>query len=191
MERCERRGNSTFFSQTKSVKRKSWTCVRQLADSVFFRVCHSITFLIFTSSKYTLSLHPFIYLSNHVTTTLRRKRESAQARLSARVSPVFAELLVFHPVDTVAKRLMSNKVSGLSMAQVVFKDKATANLSTKFRLSFPRSWLRSGLQSSSANLQVWCQRTSHDYSPLITRSSSNRCLVNVRANPSCRLRQAR
>ncbi|CDR88786.1 probable GGC1-Protein of the mitochondrial carrier family (MCF) [Sporisorium scitamineum] len=65
------------------------------------------------------------------------KRESAQARLLGSGLSGIAELLVFHPVDTVAKRLMSNKVSGLSMAQVVFKDKAAANVSTKFLSLFP------------------------------------------------------
>lgn len=29
---------------------------------------------------------------------------------------LFAQLLVFHPVDTVAKRLMSNKVSGAAVS---------------------------------------------------------------------------
>ncbi|SPO31014.1 probable GGC1 - Protein of the mitochondrial carrier family (MCF) [Ustilago trichophora] len=65
------------------------------------------------------------------------KRESAQARLLGSGLSGIAELLVFHPVDTVAKRLMSNKISGLSMSQVVFKDKANANFSTKFLSLFP------------------------------------------------------
>lgn len=65
------------------------------------------------------------------------KRESAQARLLGSGLSGIAELLVFHPVDTVAKRLMSNKTAGLPMAQIVFKDKATANVSTKFLSLFP------------------------------------------------------
>ncbi|SYW81330.1 putative GGC1 - Protein of the mitochondrial carrier family (MCF) [Ustilago hordei] len=65
------------------------------------------------------------------------KRESAQARLLGSGLSGIAELLVFHPVDTVAKRLMSNKTTGLSMTQIVFKDKASANVSTKFLSLFP------------------------------------------------------
>ena len=42
------------------------------------------------------------------------KRESGTARLLGAGSAGIAELLVFHPVDTIAKRLMSNstKVRG-------------------------------------------------------------------------------
>lgn len=36
------------------------------------------------------------------------KRESGAARLLGSGSAGIAELLVFHPVDTIAKRLMSN-----------------------------------------------------------------------------------
>lgn len=38
-----------------------------------------------------------------------KHRESAQARLLGSGLSGVAELMVFHPVDTVAKRLMSNK----------------------------------------------------------------------------------
>ncbi|KAN0062601.1 high copy suppressor of abf2 [Thecaphora frezii] len=65
------------------------------------------------------------------------KRESAQARLLGSGTSGIAELLVFHPVDTVAKRLMSNKQTGISMQQIVFKDKATASAGTKFLSLFP------------------------------------------------------
>jgi hypothetical protein len=40
---------------------------------------------------------------------LGKQRDSAQARLLGSGTSGIAELLVFHPVDTVAKRLMSNK----------------------------------------------------------------------------------
>lgn len=65
------------------------------------------------------------------------RKESAQARLLGSGTSGIAELLVFHPVDTVAKRLMSNKQTGISMTQIVFKDKATASVGTKFLSLFP------------------------------------------------------
>ncbi|KAK0528230.1 high copy suppressor of abf2 [Tilletia horrida] len=66
-----------------------------------------------------------------------KKRESTQARLLGSGTSGIAELLVFHPVDTVAKRLMSNKVSGAAMAEIVFKDKARAPLGAKLMSLFP------------------------------------------------------
>lgn len=51
-----------------------------------------------------------------------------------------AELMVFHPVDTTAKRLMSNhgKIANVAhLNQVVFKDKAGASVSGRFLSLFP------------------------------------------------------
>ena len=51
-----------------------------------------------------------------------------------------AELAVFHPVDTVAKRLMSNETRASSLSQlnkVIFRDKAAAPASRKFVSLFP------------------------------------------------------
>jgi hypothetical protein len=51
-----------------------------------------------------------------------------------------AELAIFHPVDTTAKRLMSNqgKVASISrLNEVVFKDKAHAPALRKFTSLFP------------------------------------------------------
>lgn len=45
--------------------------------------------------------------------------ESAQARLLGSGTSGVAELLVFHPVDTVAKRLMSNKVKSAKVSMDV------------------------------------------------------------------------
>ncbi|PWN51310.1 mitochondrial carrier [Violaceomyces palustris] len=64
-------------------------------------------------------------------------KDSATARLLGSGTSGIAELLVFHPVDTVAKRLMSNKQTNLKMAEVVFKDKATASVGAKFFSLFP------------------------------------------------------
>ncbi|KAI9857739.1 MAG: hypothetical protein M1824_004695 [Vezdaea acicularis] len=68
------------------------------------------------------------------------KTESTLARLLGSGSAGIAELAVFHPVDTTAKRLMSNqgKVSTISQLNaVVFKDKAGATLPKKFVSLFP------------------------------------------------------
>lgn len=51
-----------------------------------------------------------------------------------------AELAIFHPVDTIAKRLMSNqgKVASVSrLNEVIFKDKAHATAGRKFTSLFP------------------------------------------------------
>ncbi|KAA8573595.1 hypothetical protein EYC84_005178 [Monilinia fructicola] len=59
------------------------------------------------------------------------KSESTTARLLGSGSAGIAELAVFHPVDTIAKRLMSNQGSTKGkLAQVIFKDKATAPIGT-------------------------------------------------------------
>lgn len=49
------------------------------------------------------------------------------------------ELLVFHPVDTVAKRLMNNKgkLTGENWRDVIFQEKATAGASAKYGSLFP------------------------------------------------------
>jgi hypothetical protein len=49
----------------------------------------------------------------------------------------FFELALFHPIDTVAKRLMSNKVATFSYSQVVFKEAANAPLLAKWYSLFP------------------------------------------------------
>ncbi|KAG6896060.1 Mitochondrial GTP/GDP carrier protein 1 [Termitomyces sp. T32_za158] len=50
-----------------------------------------------------------------------------------------AELLIFHPVDTVAKRLMSNKakVSFSTLSPILFRDAASATLPRKLLSLFP------------------------------------------------------
>lgn len=45
--------------------------------------------------------------------------------------------MIFHPVDTLAKRLMSNKSSSLSFNQIVFKNHADATIGNKFLSLFP------------------------------------------------------
>jgi hypothetical protein len=48
-----------------------------------------------------------------------------------------AELMIFHPVDTLAKRLMSNKSTSLNFNQIVFRNYAEAPIGKKFLSLFP------------------------------------------------------
>ncbi|KAK5936978.1 high copy suppressor of abf2 [Knufia obscura] len=68
------------------------------------------------------------------------KRESGTARLLGSGSAGIAELAIFHPVDTIAKRLMSNstKVTSVSAFNtVIFRDSASAPVVKKFTSLFP------------------------------------------------------
>ncbi|KAF2221461.1 mitochondrial carrier domain-containing protein [Elsinoe ampelina] len=68
------------------------------------------------------------------------KRESTKARILGAGCAGIAELIVFHPVDTTAKRLMSNQTRITSAAQlnsVVFRDTASGSIGTRFFSLFP------------------------------------------------------
>lgn len=68
------------------------------------------------------------------------KKESTTARMLGAGCAGIAELMVFHPVDTTAKRLMSNygKIASASQLNtVVFKDKANASVGGRFLSLFP------------------------------------------------------
>ncbi|KAJ7071785.1 mitochondrial carrier protein [Mycena belliarum] len=66
-------------------------------------------------------------------------KESGTARVLGSGASGVAELLIFHPVDTVAKRLMSNKakISFATAGPIIFRDHATASLPKKFFSLFP------------------------------------------------------
>jgi len=66
-------------------------------------------------------------------------KDSATARVLGSGASGVAELLVFHPVDTIAKRLMSNKakVSWSTISPIIFRDYATAPLARRFLSLFP------------------------------------------------------
>lgn len=69
-----------------------------------------------------------------------KQKESNVARLLGSGSAGISELAVFHPVDTIAKRLMSNqtKVSSLhELNKVIFKEKAETSIGKKFFSLFP------------------------------------------------------
>ncbi|KAK8160479.1 mitochondrial carrier domain-containing protein [Phyllosticta citrichinensis] len=68
------------------------------------------------------------------------KKESSIARFTGAGTAGIAELAIFHPVDTTAKRLMSNQGKIGSVKQlnsVVFKDKAAASIPSRFVSLFP------------------------------------------------------
>ncbi|KAH7089511.1 guanine nucleotide transporter [Paraphoma chrysanthemicola] len=68
------------------------------------------------------------------------KRESNTARVLGAGCAGIAELMIFHPVDTTAKRLMSNygKIESAShLNKVIFKDKASGSIPTRFLSLFP------------------------------------------------------
>lgn len=64
-------------------------------------------------------------------------KDSHAARILGSGTAGIAELMIFHPVDTVAKRLMSNKVSGKPLMEVVFREHANARAGQKFLSLFP------------------------------------------------------
>ncbi|TFY69871.1 hypothetical protein EVG20_g2975 [Dentipellis fragilis] len=66
-------------------------------------------------------------------------KESGTARILGSGTSGVAELLIFHPVDTIAKRLMSNKgkVSLSSLSTIIFREHATAPIGSKMLSLFP------------------------------------------------------
>ncbi|KAH8107639.1 mitochondrial carrier domain-containing protein [Cristinia sonorae] len=66
-------------------------------------------------------------------------KESGTARILGSGASGIAELLVFHPVDTIAKRLMSNKskVTFASLSPIIFRDHAASTLPRKLLSLFP------------------------------------------------------
>ncbi|ORY10538.1 guanine nucleotide transporter [Clohesyomyces aquaticus] len=67
------------------------------------------------------------------------KKEAGAARVLGAGCAGIAELMVFHPVDTTAKRLMSNhgKVSISQLNSVIFRDHANASVPKRFLSLFP------------------------------------------------------
>lgn len=68
------------------------------------------------------------------------KKQSGIARILGSATAGIAELAVFHPVDTTAKRLMSNQgriTSASQLNKVVFRDFAEASVGRRFVSLFP------------------------------------------------------
>lgn len=68
-----------------------------------------------------------------------KHKESAAARIAGSGASGIAELFLFHPVDTISKRLMSNKanLSLSTLNSVVFRQHASATVGKKFLSLFP------------------------------------------------------
>ncbi|KAK3683887.1 mitochondrial GTP GDP transporter [Podospora appendiculata] len=93
-------------------------------------------------------------------------KESNWARVLGSGSAGIAELAVFHPVDTIAKRLMSNetKVVGLKQLNaVIFKDKANAPLARKFVSLFPGLGYAAGYKILQRVYKYGGQPVARDY----------------------------
>ncbi|KAF2423196.1 mitochondrial carrier protein-like protein [Tothia fuscella] len=94
------------------------------------------------------------------------KKESTPARILGAGSAGIAELIVFHPVDTTAKRLMSNvgKVTSASqLNSVVFKDKAGASIPKRFFSLFPGLGYAAGYKISQRIYKYGGQPFARDY----------------------------
>ena len=97
------------------------------------------------------------------------------APLTSSGSAGIAELIIFHPVDTIAKRLMSNQgrvATASRLNEVVFKDKAQVSAVKKFGSLFPglgyaaaykvgrtilsgKAQLLTGDIGAAKNIQIW------------------------------------
>ncbi|RYP57484.1 hypothetical protein DL769_009446 [Monosporascus sp. CRB-8-3] len=95
-----------------------------------------------------------------------KEHESNVARLLGSGSAGIAELAVFHPVDTIAKRLMSNQTRVASMSElnkVIFKEKATAPLGRKFFSLFPGLGYAAGYKVSQRIYKYGGQPIAREY----------------------------
>lgn len=61
----------------------------------------------------------------------------ATARLLGSTASGITELMIFHPVDTIAKRLMTNKSNTASYNEIIFKEAASKPLLSKYTSLFP------------------------------------------------------
>ena len=63
-------------------------------------------------------------------------KTSTTVRIMGSATAGIAEIFLFHPIDTIAKRLMSNNTT-LPVSQVIFKDKYNAPLLKRYTSLFP------------------------------------------------------
>jgi len=88
------------------------------------------------------------------------------ARLLGSGSAGIAELAVLHPVDTIAKRLMSNQGkirSAAQLNQVIFKDKASVSAGKKFLSLFPGLGYAAGYKVSQRIYKYGGQPFARDF----------------------------
>ncbi|KKY30812.1 putative mitochondrial carrier protein [Diaporthe ampelina] len=94
------------------------------------------------------------------------ERESNLARLLGSGSAGISELAVFHPVDTIAKRLMSNETkirNSSQLSAVIFKDKAAAPIGKKFVSLFPGLGYAAGYKVLQRVYKYGGQPVARDY----------------------------
>ncbi|KAH8593659.1 mitochondrial carrier domain-containing protein [Bisporella sp. PMI_857] len=94
------------------------------------------------------------------------KSESTLARLLGSGSAGIAELAVFHPVDTISKRLMSNEVKIKSASQlnsVIFRDSASAPIGKRFFSLFPGLGYAAGYKVSQRIYKYGGQPFARDF----------------------------
>ncbi|KAF3940734.1 Mitoferrin-1 [Dactylella cylindrospora] len=100
------------------------------------------------------------------TSATKVQRESGAARILGSGTAGIAELAVFHPVDTIAKRLMSNYGKITSSAQlntVIFKDYASASFGRKLVSLFPGLGYAAGYKVSQRIYKYGGQPYVRDY----------------------------
>ncbi|OLL26357.1 putative mitochondrial carrier [Neolecta irregularis DAH-3] len=74
------------------------------------------------------------------TSATQTKRESGSARILGSASAGVLELALFHPIDTIGKRLMSNQTQIRTASQlnsVIFREYSAAKVTRKFTSLFP------------------------------------------------------
>jgi hypothetical protein len=95
-----------------------------------------------------------------------REKESNMARVLGSGSAGIAELMIFHPVDTIAKRLMSNqtKIAGAGqLNKVIFRDTANATVGRKFVSLFPGLGYAAGYKVLQRIYKYGGQPVARDY----------------------------
>ncbi|RHY22334.1 hypothetical protein DYB28_003726 [Aphanomyces astaci] len=85
------------------------------------------------------------------------------ARLLGSTASGVLELAIFHPVDTVAKRLMTNKSSDLSISEVIFRDAAAKPLGQRYASLFPGVGFAAGYKISQRIYKFGGQPVVKDY----------------------------
>ncbi|KAK3344612.1 mitochondrial carrier domain-containing protein [Neurospora tetraspora] len=96
----------------------------------------------------------------------RSEKESNLARLLGSGSAGIAELAIFHPVDTIAKRLMSNETkisNSAELNKVIFKNKADAPFGRKFVSLFPGLGYAAGYKVLQRIYKYGGQPVARDY----------------------------
>jgi hypothetical protein len=94
------------------------------------------------------------------------KKGSGAARFIGSTAAGVTELFLFHPVDTVAKRLMTNKenVSGMSgFSKVIFRDAVDKPLLQRYRSLFPGLGFAAGYKITQRIYKFGGQPIVRDY----------------------------